>query len=182
MDSWCIVEYFVIHLLCNQFNHSPTNQPHLIMAFDFSQLQSLLQQAENTAAAEASIRKALVRIQNYQDSIGKEVESIYSMLDGNLPAPNPQQATRTKRGAVERDAEAPFGRKKDGTPMKPRGRGAAARAAESTGELELNTSEPADSSEAGAAEEAASSGEELAQKIEASVTPAAKPIRVGRQK
>lgn len=82
------------------------------MAINLNELQSLLNKAEANTANEKEIRKGLTRVQNLLTAIGQEVEKVYALLDGAAPA----------KKAREMDAEAPFGRKADGTPKKRPGR------------------------------------------------------------
>jgi hypothetical protein len=90
------------------------------MAIDLNALQELLSKAESNSANEREIRKSLTRIEHLISNVQQEVVRVYEMLDGTTSA-KPARGGG-KRGPVERDAEAPYGRKKDGTPMKPRGR------------------------------------------------------------
>ena len=82
------------------------------MPINLTQLQSLLDKAEANTVNEKEIRKGLARVQNLLTTIGQEVEKVYALLDGAAPA----------KKARETDAEAPFGRKADGTPKKRPGR------------------------------------------------------------
>jgi len=92
------------------------------MAINLNELQELLAKAETNAANEKEIRKSLTRIENLMTAVGHEVVNVYAILDGAAPA---KKARRTS----EADAEAPYGRKADGTPKKRPGRVKAAEAA-----------------------------------------------------
>jgi cob(I)alamin adenosyltransferase len=85
------------------------------MPINLNELQSLLNKAEANTANEKEIRKGLTRIENLLTTIGQEVEKVYSLLDGATPV-------KKERRATNADAEAPFGRKADGTPKKRPGR------------------------------------------------------------
>lgn len=85
------------------------------MAFNLAELQNLLTKAEANTANEKEIRKSLTRIENLMATVGQEVANVYAILDGAAPA---KKARRTS----EADAEAPYGRKADGTPKKRPGR------------------------------------------------------------
>jgi hypothetical protein len=144
------------------------------MAINLNELQELLNQAQSNGANEREIRKSLTRIENLIGNVQQEVVRVYEMLDGAASA-KPTRAGN-KRGPVERDAEAPYGRRKDGTPMKPRGRAKASEDGNGTGELELGNS---NGEAIGANTEARNSLSETAadiqQRIEATMTtPGAK--------
>ena len=91
------------------------------MAINLSELQALLDQAGASAANEKEIRKGLVRVENLVSNITKELTSIYELLDGAAPAKK-ERKTRAPKEAAEVDPEAPYGRKKDGTPKVKPGR------------------------------------------------------------
>jgi len=99
------------------------------MAINLTELQALLDQAAVTAANEKEVRKSLVRVENLVSNITKELTSIYELLDGATPAKKERQARSPKQAAVV-DPEAPYGRRKDGTPKEKPGRGKAKEAAE----------------------------------------------------
>ncbi|MGI4823644.1 MAG: hypothetical protein ACRYFV_20735 [Janthinobacterium lividum] len=82
------------------------------MPINLTELQDLLNKAEANTSREKEIRKGLARIENLLSTMGQEVEKVYALLDGAAPA----------KKARETDAEAPFGRKADGTPKKRPGR------------------------------------------------------------
>jgi hypothetical protein len=89
------------------------------MAINLNELQELLNQAQSNGANEREIRKSLTRIENLVGNVQQELVRVHELLDD---AASDKPTRGGKRGAIERDADAPFGRKKDGTPMKPRGR------------------------------------------------------------
>ena len=91
------------------------------MAINLSELQTLLDQAEASAANEKEIRKSLARVENLVSNITKEITSIYELLDGGAPARKERKAHAPKEEA-EVDPDAPYGRKKDGTPKVKPGR------------------------------------------------------------
>jgi hypothetical protein len=91
------------------------------MAINLNELQALLDQANVSAANEKEIRKGLIRVENLVSNITKEITGIYEMLDGSTPA----KKERKPRATAEidpNDTEAPYGRKKDGTPKSKPGR------------------------------------------------------------
>ncbi len=91
------------------------------MAVNIEELQELLSQAGAAAANEKDIRKGLTRIENLVSNITKEVENVYALLDG-AKATKKERKVRAPREATAVDADAPYGRKKDGTPKAKAGR------------------------------------------------------------
>jgi hypothetical protein len=87
------------------------------MAININELQALLQQASVAVENEKDIRKGLIRIENLLSNIHKEVANVYALLDSATPAKKGRPTEPT-----EVDAEAPYGRKKDGTPRAKSGR------------------------------------------------------------
>lgn len=85
------------------------------MAINLNELQDLLAKAETNTANEKEVRKTLTRIENLLTNVGHEVANVYAILDGAAP-------TKKARRTSEADAEAPYGRKADGTPKKRPGR------------------------------------------------------------
>ena len=91
------------------------------MAINLNELQALLDQAAASTANEKEIRKGLVRVENLVSNITKEIISIYELLDGTAPTKKELKARSSKEEA-EVDPEAPYGRRKDGTPKVKPGR------------------------------------------------------------
>jgi hypothetical protein len=91
------------------------------MAINLNELQALLDQAAAATANEKEIRKSLVRVENLVSTITKELTSIYELLDGAAPAKKERTARAPKEEAAV-DPEAPYGRRKDGTPKGKPGR------------------------------------------------------------
>jgi hypothetical protein len=91
------------------------------MAININELQALLQQASVAVENEKDIRKSLTRIENLLSNIHKEVANVYALLDSATPAKK-GRPTAPPTEATEVDSEAPYGRKKDGTPRAKSGR------------------------------------------------------------
>lgn len=98
------------------------------MAINLTELQALLDQAATTAANEKEVRKSLVRVENLLSNITKELTSIYELLDGAAPAAKVRK-TRVVQEVTGTDLEAPYGRRKDGTPKGKPGRSKSAETA-----------------------------------------------------
>jgi hypothetical protein len=60
-------------------------------------------------------------VETLVSNITKELTSIYELLDGVVPT-RKQRQTRTPKEAAVADPEAPYGRRKDGTPKGKPGR------------------------------------------------------------
>lgn len=85
------------------------------MAINLNELQELLTKAEVNATNDKEIRKGLTRIENLMTTINQEIANVYAILDGAPPV------KKARRVSVA-DADAPYGRKADGTPKKRPGR------------------------------------------------------------
>ncbi|MGI4821039.1 MAG: hypothetical protein ACRYFV_07490 [Janthinobacterium lividum] len=95
------------------------------MAININELQALLNQASIAVENEKDIRKGLTRIENLLSNIHKEVANVYALLDSAAPA----KKSRQPAAPTELDAEAPYGRKKDGSPRAKSGRSRTAQVA-----------------------------------------------------
>lgn len=91
------------------------------MAISINELQALLNRANTAAENEKDIRKGLTRIEQLLSNINKEVTNVYSLLDSATPAKKERKA-RAPQESAEVEADAPYGRKKDGTPKVKPGR------------------------------------------------------------
>lgn len=80
------------------------------MALDLTQLQTLLNKAEQNEALIGDLQKQFKKVRAVFDEMEKLLEDNY-VFKG-----------RKARAATEADAEAPYGRKKDGTPKQRPGR------------------------------------------------------------
>jgi hypothetical protein len=98
------------------------------MAININELQALLNQASIAVENEKDIRKGLTRIENLLSNIHKEVANVYALLDSAAPAKKSRQSA-APTDPTEVDAEAPYGRKKDGSPRAKSGRSKTAQVA-----------------------------------------------------
>lgn len=92
------------------------------MAINLNELQTLLDQASAAATSEKEIRKSLVRVENLISNITKELTGIYELLDGATPVKKKRKTSTSEEEAAELDQDAPYGRRKDGTPKEKPGR------------------------------------------------------------
>jgi hypothetical protein len=91
------------------------------MAININELQALLNRASIAAENEKDIRKGLTRIENLLSNVHQEVANVYTLLDRAPPAKK-GRPTAAPTQPTEVDPEAPYGRKKDGTPRAKSGR------------------------------------------------------------
>lgn len=91
------------------------------MAINLNEIQELLNQAGAAAANEKEVRKGLTRIEGLVSNIAKEITNVYALLDGAEPTKK-ERKTRAPKEEAEVDPEAPYGRKKDGSPKVKPGR------------------------------------------------------------
>jgi hypothetical protein len=91
------------------------------MAINLTELQSLLDHAALTATNEKEVRKSLVRVENLLSNIMKELTGIYELLDG-VSASKSIKEKRSPKAIGDVNLEAPYGRRKDGTPKQKPGR------------------------------------------------------------
>ena len=85
------------------------------MALDLTQLQSMLHKAEQNNALIADLQKQFKKARAAFDEMEKLFDDSYT-----------PRGRRTQNDTAEMDAEAPYGRKKDGTPKQRPGRAKAA--------------------------------------------------------
>jgi hypothetical protein len=84
-------------------------------SINLNELQALLDQAAAATANEKDIRKSLFRVENLVSNITREITSIYEPLDGAAPTKKERMAGTSKEEAAV-DPEAPYGRRRNGTP------------------------------------------------------------------
>lgn len=96
------------------------------MAIDVSQIQQVIDSAQKADAFKADVKRALKKVSSLLINLQTAVEDAEALMsDGYTPAVKERKA-RTPREAqangAEADPEAPYGRKKDGTPKNKPGR------------------------------------------------------------
>lgn len=92
------------------------------MAVDLAQLQQLLDSAQKADAFKADIKRALRKLSSLAANLQSAVEEVEVLMSSDYTPAAKERKTRTPREAAEVDAEAPYGRKKDGTPKSKPGR------------------------------------------------------------
>jgi hypothetical protein len=96
------------------------------MALDLHELQSLIDTAKTADAFKADVRRALRKVSSAITTLQGAVDDAEALLSPNYAPAVKERKPRAPREVSETDAEAPFGRKKDGTPKQRPGRGAKA--------------------------------------------------------
>ena len=98
------------------------------MAVDLAQLQQVLESAQQADAFKVDIKRALRKVSSLLGNLQAAVEEAETLLSETyVPVGKERKprATRANTGG-EPDEEAPYGRKKDGTPRNKPGRTKAA--------------------------------------------------------
>lgn len=92
------------------------------MALDLAQLQQVLDSAQKADAFKADVRRALRKVSTTLVTLQKSVEEVEALLSDDYAPALKERKARAPREVGEVDAEAPYGRKKDGTPKSKPGR------------------------------------------------------------
>jgi len=92
------------------------------MAIDLAQLQQVLDSAQKADAFKADIKRALRKISSLLSNLQGAVEEAEALLSDDYISAVKERKTRAPREAGVVDEEAPYGRKKDGTPKGKPGR------------------------------------------------------------
>jgi hypothetical protein len=95
------------------------------MALDLKELQSLIDTAKTADAFKADVRRALRKVSSAITTLQGAVDDAEALLSADYTPALKERKPRAPREAspvTEVDAEAPFGRKKDGTPKQRPGR------------------------------------------------------------
>lgn len=92
------------------------------MAVDIAQIQQALESAKQADAFKAEVKRALRKVSSQVSILQQAVEEAESLLSANYTPALKERKARALREAVEADAEAPYGRKKDGSPKSKPGR------------------------------------------------------------
>ena len=92
------------------------------MAIDLKQFQQVIESAQQADAFKTDIKRALRKVSSLLNQLQTAVGEAEGLLNADYaPTPKTRKAAAPKEPIV-RDEEAPFGRKKDGTPKSKPGR------------------------------------------------------------
>ena len=92
------------------------------MAVDLAQLQQVLDSAQKADAFKVDIKRALRKVSTLLVNLQSAVEEAEALMSDDYTPAVKERKPRAPREAVEVDAEAPYGRKKDGSPKSKPGR------------------------------------------------------------
>ena len=92
------------------------------MAVNIAQIQQALASAQQADAFKADVKRALRKVSTLAGNLQQAVEEAETLLSADYEPAAKERKTRAPREAAESDAEAPYGRKKDGTPKSKPGR------------------------------------------------------------
>lgn len=92
------------------------------MAVDLAQLQQILDNAQKADSFKADVKRALRKVSSLVTNLQSALEEAESLMSDDYAPAIKERKTRAPREAVAVDAEAPYGRKKDGTPKSKPGR------------------------------------------------------------
>jgi Skp family chaperone for outer membrane proteins len=94
----------------------------LIMAIDLTQLQQVIDNAQQADALKGEVKRALRKVSSLLQNLQSAVEETEALLSPDYTPAKKERKAQAPRAATVTDAEAPFGRKKDGTPKSKPGR------------------------------------------------------------
>ncbi len=92
------------------------------MAVDLAQIQQVLESAQQADAFKSDVKRSLRKISSLLTNLQSAVEEAEGLLSGDYTPTVKERKPRAPREANVTDAEAPYGRKKDGTPKSKPGR------------------------------------------------------------
>ena len=92
------------------------------MAVDIAQIQQVLESAQQADAFKADVKRALRKVSSLVSNLQQAVEEAETLLSADYTPAVKERKARAPREMTEADAEAPYGRKKDGTPKSKPGR------------------------------------------------------------
>ncbi|MFD1871218.1 hypothetical protein [Hymenobacter bucti] len=92
------------------------------MAVDLAQLQQVLDNAQKADAFKSDIKRALRKVSSLVINLQGALEEAEALMSDDYAPAIKERKARAPREAAEVDAEAPYGRKKDGTPKSKPGR------------------------------------------------------------
>ena len=92
------------------------------MAIDLAQLQQVLENAQQADAFKADVKRALRKVASLLHSLQNAVEEAEALLSPDYTPAKIERKSRVPQQASTPDEQAPYGRKKDGTPKNKPGR------------------------------------------------------------
>ena len=92
------------------------------MAVDLAQIQQVLESAQQADAFKADVKRALRKVSTLLTNLQSAVEEAEGLLSEDYTPSVKERKARAPRAANITDEEAPYGRKKDGTPKNKPGR------------------------------------------------------------
>lgn len=92
------------------------------MAIDVKQLQQVIASAQQAETFKSDVKRALRKVSSLLQQLQAAVEETEELLSPDYTPVAKTRKARVTREAAAKDAEAPFGRKKDGTPKSKPGR------------------------------------------------------------
>jgi recombinational DNA repair protein RecT len=92
------------------------------MAVDLAQLQQVLDSAQKADAFKVEVKRALRKVSSLLVNLQNAVEEAEALMSDDYTPTIKERKPRAPREAVVTDEEAPYGRKKDGTPKNKPGR------------------------------------------------------------
>ncbi|RZK37855.1 MAG: hypothetical protein EOO61_08485 [Hymenobacter sp.] len=92
------------------------------MAVDLAQLQQVLDNAQKADAFKADVKRALRKVSSLVTNLQSALEEAEALMSDEYTPVVKERKARAPREAAEVDAEAPYGRKKDGSPKSKPGR------------------------------------------------------------
>jgi len=92
------------------------------MAVDLAQLQQILDNAQKADAFKADVKRALRKVSSLVANLQSALDEVDVLMSDDYTPAVKERKARAPREIGEVDAEAPYGRKKDGTPKSKPGR------------------------------------------------------------
>lgn len=92
------------------------------MAVDLAQLQQVLDSAQKADAFKVEVKRALRKVSSLLINLQAAVEDAEALMSDDYTPATKERKARAPRETAETDPEAPYGRKKDGTPKNKPGR------------------------------------------------------------
>lgn len=92
------------------------------MAVDLAQLQHILDNAQKADAFKVDVKRAVRKISSLLTNLQGALEEMEVLMSDDYEPTVKERKARAPRETGEVDAEAPYGRKKDGTPKSKPGR------------------------------------------------------------